>query len=238
MKYTVSRIAATLDHSLLHPTTTGKDIVDGCKLAANYEMASVCVQPSWIPLAASCLKGSPVAVGTVIGFPQGANSTRVKVYEAENALSDGAVELDMVINIGRLLDGDIDYVSEEIRLLNQVAVSGGALLKVIFENDYLDDDSFKIELCKICSEHRVAYSKTSTGYGFVKQDDGSYKSRGATDHDLRLMRQYCAPEVKIKAAGGVRTLDRAIEVLELGVSRIGCTASKAILDEAAGRFED
>ena len=231
MEYTVSQLAATLDHSLLHPTITGKKIEEDCRFADEYQVASVCVQPAWIPLAASCLKGSSVAVGTVIGFPQGANSTRVKVYEAENALSDGALELDMVINIGKLLSGDIAYVSEEIRLLNQVAVSGGGLLKVIFENGFLDDDSLKIELCRICNEHRVAYAKTSTGYAFVKQEGGAYKSYGATDHDLLLMRQHCDPEVQIKAAGGVRTLERAIEVLELGVKRIGCTASKAILDK-------
>ena len=224
-----------IDHSLLHPTMTDRELVDGCRLAREYNVASVCIKPYAVTLACRELAGSDVAVGAVVGFPHGNSRTSVKLQEAQLALSDGARELDMVVNVGKVLGEDWDYVSDEIRLLNDLATSAGGLLKVIFENDYLPDDRFKVQLCRICSEVGVAFAKTSTGYGFVKQPGGGYNYAGATDHDLILMRRSCAPWVQIKAAGGVRTLDDLLRIRDLGVTRVGATATAAMLEEAQRR---
>ena len=228
-------LAKMIDHSLLHPTMTEADLLAGCDLARHYDVASVCIKPYAVTLACQELLGSDVVVGTVVGFPHGNSRTAVKLQEAELAINDGARELDMVVNIGKVLGEEWDYVSDEIRLLNDLATSAGGLLKVIFENDYLSDDRVKIQLCRTCSELGVAFAKTSTSYGFVKQPDGSYNYAGATDYDLALMRRHCAPWVQIKAAGGVRTLDDLLRVRELGVTRVGATATAAILDEARQR---
>ncbi len=181
------------------------------------------------------LAGSAVEVGTVIGFPHGNSRADVKIRETELALVDGATEIDMVVNIGKVLGQDWDYVHAEIQAINTLTTSGGAILKVIFENDYLPADSYKIKLCQICSEIGVAFVKTSSGYGFVKQPNGMYAYAGATDHDLALMRAYSAPAVQVKAAGGVRNLDDLLRVRALGVTRIGATATEAILKAARER---
>jgi deoxyribose-phosphate aldolase len=181
---TLHALAKMIDHSLLHPTMTDRELVDGCTLALRYDVASVCIKPYAVPLARDLLAGSDVVVGTVIGFPHG---------------------------------------------------SSAAVIKLIFENDFLPGDDAKIRLCHLCNEHGVAFAKTSTGYGFVKKAGGGYDYAGATDHDLRLMRRECAPTVQIKAAGGVRTLDDLLRVRALGVTRAGATATAAILDEAARR---
>jgi deoxyribose-phosphate aldolase len=232
---TLHTLAKMIDHSLLHPTMTDRELLDGCALALRYDVASVCIKPCAVLLARDLLAGSGVVVGTVVGFPHGSSATAIKLTEAAQALADGAVELDMVVNVGKALSGDWAYVSEEIRLANELTASGGGLLKLIFENDYLPDDEHKIRLCHLCNEHGVAYAKTSTGYGFVKQPDSAYSYAGATDHDLRLMRRECWPSVQIKAAGGVRTLDDLLRVRALGVTRAGATATAAILDEAKRR---
>ncbi|MEA3334398.1 MAG: deoxyribose-phosphate aldolase [Chloroflexota bacterium] len=234
-KPTLHSIAKMIDHSLLHPTMTDQELTAGCRLALHHNVASVCIKPYAVPLASNLLKGSDVAVGTVIGFPHGNSQPAVKLLEAERALSDGATELDMVVNIGKVLSSDWNAVSGEIRLINELVTSNGALLKVIFENDFLPQDEFKVHLCHLCSEHGVAFVKTSTGYGFVKGDDGRYSYQGATDHDLALMRRESAPEVRVKAAGGVRTLDDLLRVRTLGVTRVGATATEAILAEARAR---
>jgi deoxyribose-phosphate aldolase len=223
-----------IDHSLLHPTMTDADIRKGCELARQYDVATACVKPYSIPLAREVLSGSSVGVCPVIGFPHGTSTTAIKVREAEEAAGAGGTEIDMVINVGKALGGDWTYVAGEIKAINNVVVKNGAILKVIFENDYLQDSQI-IRLCAICSEIGVAFVKTSTGYGFVKQPDGSYNYKGATIPHLKLMRQHSAPGVQIKAAGGVRTLDDLILVRSLGVSRIGATATAAILDEARKR---
>ena len=228
-------IAKMIDHSLLHPTMTDQELVDGCRVALKHDVASVCIKPYAVPMAKDLLAGSDVRVGTVISFPHGNSRVAVKLYEAEQALADGAVELDVVVNLGKVLSRDWAYVSDEIRALNAFTVSRGALLKVIFENDYLADDAFKIKLCEICSEHAVAFVKTSTGYGFVKRENGMYSYAGATDHDLALMRANSVPSVQVKAAGGVRTLDDVLRVKALGVTRVGATATEAILAEAKKR---
>jgi len=232
---TVHDLAKMIDHSLLHPTMTDSDIAAGCRLAREYDVATACVKPYAIELAKEILAGSDVGVCPVIGFPHGNSTTAVKLHEAEVAAIAGGIEIDAVINIGKALGGDWNYVRHEVREINQAVTAHGAILKVIFENDYLHDEHI-IRLCEICSEAEVAFVKTSTGYGFVKQPDGSYNYQGATDHHLRLMREHSAPSVQIKAAGGVRTLDDLLRVRSLGVTRVGATATKAMLDEAKQRF--
>lgn len=227
-----------IDHSILHPTMTDQDLIDGCKLAREYNVASVCVKPYGVKKAAELLSGSDVLVGCVIGFPHGHSSTEVKVYETEAAIRDGAVEIDMVINIGKALGGDWDYVEEELKTLAAVTKKHNAILKVIFENDYMPDDDHKIRLCEICSRVKVDYVKTSSGYGFVKGADGKYSYDGATAHDIALMRKHSGPEVKVKAAGGIRTLDDMIKLADLGATRVGATATAQILGEAKERFKD
>jgi deoxyribose-phosphate aldolase len=231
---TLRELAKMIDHSLLHPTMTDNDVRAGCELARRHDVATACVKPYSIPLAVEVLDGSDVAVCPVIGFPHGNSTTAIKVAEAEAAVAAGGTEIDMVTNVGKALGGDWDYVTAEIRAINEAVTTRGAILKVIFENDYLEDGHI-IRLCGICSECGVAFVKTSTGYGFVKQDDGRYAYRGATPRDLTLMRRHCDPAVQIKAAGGVRTLDDLLRVRALGVTRIGATATEAILDEARRR---
>ena len=231
---TVSEIAKMIDHSLLHPTMTDDQIKKGCDLARKYKVATVCVKPYSVPMARTCLSGSDVGVCSVIGFPHGNSHPSIKAGEAELAIAEGASEIDMVVNIGKVLGENWDYVSDEIKIINDACVSRKALLKVIFENDYLEDGHI-VRLCEICSEHSVAFAKTSTGYGFVKQPDGSYSYKGAIKHHLELMRRHCKPQVQIKAAGGVRSLDDLLLVRALGVSRVGATATQAILEEAQKR---
>jgi deoxyribose-phosphate aldolase len=228
-------IAKLIDHSLLHPTLTDQDLDAGCRLALKHDVASVCIKPYAVPLARRLLDGSDVKVGTVVGFPHGNSHIEIKVKEAELALSDGATEIDLVVNIGKTLSRDWSYLTDEVRAINETVIRHGGLLKVIFENDYLTDDEYKLQLSEICNNVSVAFAKTSTGYGFVKRDDGSYSYRGATDHDLRLMRRACRPSIQIKAAGGVRTLDDILRVQALGVTRVGATATEAILTEAKNR---
>ena len=222
-------IAKMIDHSLLHPTMDDGTLKEGIDLAKKYNVASVCIKPYAVKMAADLLKDSDVMVGTVIGFPHGNSKVEVKVFETERALEDGAVEIDMVVNSGKVLSGDWDYVDGEIGAIAAVTKKQGAALKVIFENDFLPEDSYKIKLCEICSKHKVEFVKTSTGYGFVKQSDGSYNYKGATVHDLKLMRQHADPAVQVKAAGGIRTLEDTLKVRELGVTRIGATATEKIL---------
>ncbi len=232
---TVHELAKMIDHSLLHPTMTDAQVADGCRLARRYDVATACVKPYAIGMAREILAGSDVGVCPVIAFPHGNSCTAIKVKEAEAAARAGGIEIDAVVNIGKALSGEWTYVRDEIRAINEVVVANGATLKAIFENDYLEDDHI-IRLCEICSEAGVAFVKTSTGYGFVKQPDGSYNYKGATDHHLRLMREHCPPSVQIKAAGGVRTLDDLLRVRALGVTRVGATATEAILEAAKQRF--
>ena len=229
-----SEIAKMIDHSLLHPTMDDRALKEGIELARRYHVASVCIKPYAVRMAAEMLKGSDVMVCTVIGFPHGNSRVDVKVFEAERAIDDGAVEIDMVVNTGKVLSEDWDYVYDEIAAIAGVTKKHGATLKVIFENDFLPEDTFKIKLCEICSGLQVEFIKTSTGYGFVKQEDGTYHYKGATPHDLVLMRRHASPEVQVKAAGGIRTLEDTLKVRELGVTRIGATATESILNAVDG----
>jgi deoxyribose-phosphate aldolase len=232
----VQELAKMIDHSLLHPTITDEGLKEGCGIAAKYGVATVCVKPYAVRQAADLLRGSDVFVCAVVGFPHGNSSVEVKVAETEQVCRDGAKEADMVVNIGKVLGGDWSYVEEEIRSILNACHAHGAILKVIFENDFLPKDEFKIRLCEICSRLKTEFVKTSTGYGFVQGPDRKYSYRGATDHDLRLMRKHCAPFVRLKAAGGIRTLDDLLRVKAMGASRIGASATVPILEEARARF--
>ncbi len=229
-------LAKMIDHSLLHPTLSDADLKKGCELAKAYDVASVCIKPYAVKQAVEWLQGSDVLVGTVIGFPQGNSSINIKVAETDQACKDGAVEIDMVVNIGKVISEDWDYIDKEIGAINENCKSHGAILKVIFENDFLSEDKHKIKLCEICSKHKVGFVKTSTGYGMVKGADGKYGYQGATEHDLKLMRENSADEVQVKAAGGVRTVDDMLKVQALGVTRIGASATKTMLDAAAEKY--
>jgi len=212
-------IAGMIDHSLLNPTLTRVQLEDGCRLARAYDVASVCILPYALARCAELLAGSDVRASTTIGFPHGGNATAVKIAEAEQALRDGGEELDMVVNISRVLGGDWDPVTREIEAVTTATHAAGRKVKVIFENCYLEDEH-KIRLCEICGELNVDWVKTSTGYG----------TGGATDDDLRLMRTHSPEHVQVKAAGGVRTLDRLIEVRSIGVTRVGASGTAVILD--------
>ena len=231
MKYTYSELAKMIDHSLLHPTMTDQELKDGCELAARYGVASVCIKPYAVKRAVELLRDTGVAVGAVVGFPHGSGATEVKRFETEVACRDGATEIDMVINVGKALSGDWSFVEADIRAVCDVAHKHKAIVKVIFENDFLPNDEIKVQLCKICERAGADFVKTSTGFGFVKQPDGKYNYKGATEHDLKLMRANSSAGMQVKAAGGVRDLDGLMRVRDLGGTRCGATATAAILDE-------
>lgn len=231
MKYSYTELAKMIDHALLHPTMTDAEAVSGCNMAVEYDIATVCVKPYWVPRAAEILAGKDVVVSCVIGFPAGNSATEVKRYETQIACQAGAREIDMVINVAKALEGDWDYLETEIRVIAEEAHRHGAKLKVIFENDYLPSDAIKIKLCEVSARAGADWVKTSTGFGLVKQADGQLITKGATEHDLRLMRQHSPAQVQVKASGGIRDLDGLILVRDLGCTRLGTSATKAILDE-------
>ncbi|HKK66478.1 MAG TPA: deoxyribose-phosphate aldolase [Clostridia bacterium] len=231
MATTVRELAQMIDHSLLHPTMDDAALQSGCALAQKYATASVCIKPYAVKTAAELLAGSTVKVGTVCGFPHGNSSSDIKAVEAQRAIEDGAEEVDMVINIGKALSGEWDFVRREIALLNKTVTEGGAILKVIFENDFLEEAQI-VKLCDICSQEGAAFIKTSTGFGFTKRENGMYAYDGATLHDLKLMLQHAAPGVQVKAAGGIRSLEDLLRVKALGVTRVGATATAGMLDRA------
>lgn len=228
-------LARMIDHSALHPTMTDRDLEEGIAIARDWGCASICIKPYAVALARERLRGTATAVGTVIGFPHGNSAIGIKVAETVRAVAEGATEIDMVVNVGKVLSGDWGYVQAEIAEINAAARSGGALLKVIFENDFLTDEPI-IRLCRVCTAVGVAFVKTSTGYGFVKRQGGGYDYQGATDAHLRLMVANVGAGVQVKAAGGVRTLDDLLRVRALGVTRAGASATTAILGEAARRL--
>jgi deoxyribose-phosphate aldolase len=236
MNQKVYDLAKMIDHSILHPTLTDDDLRRECEVAKKYHVASVCVKPYAVKLAAELLKNTDVLVGCVIGFPAGNSAVDVKVYEAINACKEGAVEIDMVINIGKALQGDWAYIENEIESVTDACHINGAIVKVIFETDYVTKKEDLIQLCRISTQAGADYVKTSTGFGFVKGSDGKYSYTGATIPNIELMRKSVGPEVKIKAAGGVRTLDALLAVREAGCSRCGATATAAIMEEAFKRF--
>jgi deoxyribose-phosphate aldolase len=224
--YTYEQIAKMIDHSLLNPTLTVEDLERGIRVALDYDVGSVCIMPYYLKRCAGLLAGSTVRASTTIGFPHGGHTTAVKVAEAVQALDDGGEELDVVVNVSQVLSGDWEYVRAGLKAVIDVTHERGQKVKVIFENCYLNDEQ-KIRLCQICGELRADWVKTSTGYG----------TGGATDADLALMRKHSPPQVQVKAAGGVRTLDRLLEVRALGVTRVGATRTVTMLDECKQRLE-
>lgn len=225
MAYTYLQIAKMIDHSLLNQVLTDQELEAGCRLAREYDVASACIKPYYLKRCAELLAGSTVAASTVIGFPHGGNTTAIKLAEAQQALRDGGTELDMVVNIGKVLSEEWGYVREDIRAVVDVTHQGGAIVKVIFENCFLQD-KHKLRLCEICAETGADFAKTSTGYG----------SGGATIDDLKLMRANLPAHIRVKAAGGVRTLDALLEVREIGVARAGATQTARMLDECKKRL--
>ena len=225
MDYTYSDMAKMIDHSLLNPTFTVDDLERGIQLALDYDVASVCIMPYYLRRCAELLRGSRVNASTTIGFPHGGHTTAVKLAEARQALAEGCQELDLVVNISKVLSGDWAYVSADVSSVIEAAHAAGQQVKVIFENCYLNDAQ-KIRLCEICGELRADWVKTSTGYG----------SGGATMEDLALMRRHSPEYVQVKAAGGVRDLDALLRVRALGVTRVGATRTAAMLDECRRRL--
>jgi deoxyribose-phosphate aldolase len=217
-------IARMIDHSLLKPTLTADELEEGIGIALRYEVASVCILPYYLRRCADLLGGSGVKASTTIGFPHGGHSTAIKVAEARQALADGGEELDMVVNLSQVLSGNWDYVRADIAAVIETVHERGQRVKVIFENCYLNDGQ-KVRLCEISGELQADWVKTSTGYG----------SGGATMEDLKLMRHHSPPHVQVKAAGGIRDLDTQLAVRALGVTRIGCTRTVEILEEAKRR---
>ena len=227
MAITPHDIAKMLDHSTLQPFLTEEDIRKGCELALKYDCASVCARPCDVPILAEMLKGSDVKVCTVIGFPHGSHETAIKVAEAKLALEEGCTELDMVINIGKMIAGDTLYVKNEIKLLADLAHAHGAILKVILETCYLTDEQ-KITCCKLAEEAGADFVKTSTGYG----------SKGCTIDDLKLMRAAVSANVRVKGSGGIRDLDTVLSARAVGASRCGVSATAAIMAEAEKRYAE
>jgi len=215
-------IAASIDHTLLRPDATAADIRKICKEARQYNFASVCVNPYWVPLVAAELAGSPVKVCTVVGFPLGANATAIKVAETEAAIRVGAQEIDMVINIGELRGGNYDAVREDIRAVVNAAHQGGAIVKVILETALLDDNQ-KAIACTLSKLAGAEFVKTSTGFG----------PHGATVHDVALMRQVVGADMGVKASGGIRTLEDLKSMAAAGATRIGASASVKIVEATA-----
>jgi deoxyribose-phosphate aldolase len=227
-----------LDHAILQPFYTEREMRDEMEGLKKYPIASVCIKPYAIPLAVETVKGTPIGVGTVIGFPHGASVPEVKALETKIAIQQGASEIDMVVNYGKAIGGHWADVRRDIQAVLEVVRGEGSLLKVIFESGLIPSDEIKIGLCGICSELKVDFVKTSTGFGFAKKQDGSMASTGATDHDLQLMRKHCAAGVQVKASGGMRSLDDVLRVIPLGVTRIGTTSTHAIMSQLQARMEN
>jgi deoxyribose-phosphate aldolase len=223
---TYAEIAKMIDHSLLQPVLTTRELEQGIDLAIRYDVASVCILPYYLRRCAERLAGTTVKASTTIGFPHGGHCTATKVAEAKRALDDGGEELDMVVNISQVLSGAWDYVRDDIGAVVETAHARGKKVKVIFENCFLKDEH-KIRLCQICGELRADWVKTSTGYG----------NTGATLPDLELMRKHSPPHVQVKAAGGVRDYDTLLAVRAIGVTRVGASRTAEILDDCAKRLE-
>lgn len=241
--FTYQEIAGMIDHALLNPALADEELLSGCRLADHYGVATVCVKPCDVERAAKLLESSKTEVCTVIGFPHGANLTEVKVMEAQKACNSGASEVDMVINTGKVMSGDWQYVEQDIHAVCETAHCSNAKLKVIFENDYLRNgggglsgDELKRKLCQICENAKADWVKTSTGFGYARQMDGTMATLGATREDVTLMVDACTNGTQVKAAGGVKNLSNLLHMRKIGATRIGTSATKKILDECRERL--
>jgi len=222
-KYTLRKVAKTIDHSTLGPAMSLAEVKAGCEIALKYDVASVCCKPADVKFVSEILKGSDVLVGTVVGFPHGSSTTESKVFETKQAVADGAVEIDVVINIGHLKSGKVEEVQNEI--VEVVKAANGKQVKVILENAYLTDEE-KVIACKLVEAAGADYVKTSTGFA----------PTGATLADVKLMRATCSPKVKVKSAGGVKTLEQLLEFLDAGIDRSGSSSTASILDEFISKY--
>lgn len=225
----MNSIVSMIDHAVLQPAQHDDDVRTACELCDRLQVASICVKPSHVPLAAECLADSKVLVSTVIGFPHGGTTTATKVSETVEACQAGAREVDMVVNLGKVFAGDWDYVAQDIRAVVDAARANGAITKVIFETGLLDDAQ-KIKLCELSEAAGAAFVKTSTGFGYVKANDGHMAGTGATEHDIALMRKHTSPAIAVKASGGVRSYADAKRFVELGATRLGTSSTQAIAD--------
>jgi len=230
------KVAKMVDHSLLHPAMTDQEFEEECQVALKCNVGAVCVKPYHTKRAAELMAGTDIIVSAVIAFPHGNSTIDIKLAEARQVIEDGATEVDYVINIGKAIGGDWAYVDEEIRRVDALCKSYGAILKVIFENDMLTSDEQKIKLCKICSKYKVGFVKTSTGYCYQKDAEGKFYFVGATHHDLMLMRTYTDPDVEVKAAGAVSTLEPMLEAYQLGATRFGLKGVQKIVEDAKIKF--
>ena len=218
--YTLEQVAKTIDHSILKPDFTYADVEAGAALALKFNTASYCIRPMDVAVAAKALAGSTVRVCTVIGFPHGSTTTAVKAFETADAIKNGAVEIDMVINVSALLSGDYEFVEQDIRAVVEVAHAAGASVKVIFETAFLNDELI-VKACELTERAGADYVKTSTGFA----------SEGATLHNVKLMKATVGDRLKVKSSGGVRTLDQLIDYMDAGVTRSGCSATAQVLEE-------
>lgn len=230
-----SELVGLFDHAILQPTVTDEQMLLQLQSLRRFPLASVCLKPYAVRMGVEALHGTAIAVGTVIGFPHGSPLPEIKAAEAAAAFRDGARDVDMVVNVGKVLSNDWEYVYSDIGSVLAVARRHGGTIKVIFETDFLTQDEHKIRLCEICSDLSVDYVKTSTGFGFVKHGE-NYSYAGATEHDVQLMRRYSSPSVGVKPSGGIRTLDHVLRLVELGASRIGTASTESIYEEALLRY--
>jgi deoxyribose-phosphate aldolase len=231
-------VVSLIDHAVLSPTQTDADLRDACAMCVKVGTASVCVKPYMVPLAAELLAGSSVVPSTVIGFPHGGSTTGAKVRETEVACADGAREVDMVANIGRVIQGDWQSVADDIRAVVEAASAAGVITKVIFETGLLPNDDLKIQLCEISEEAGAAFVKTSTGFGYVKNADGAMQATGATEHDIKLMRAHVSENVQVKASGGIRNYADAVKFVQLGATRLGTSGTQAIWQGEQGQHAE
>ena len=231
-------VVSLIDHAVLSPTQTDADLRDACQMCIEVGTASVCVKPARLPLAVELLAGSQVRPSTVIGFPHGGTTTASKIHETEIACRQGAREVDMVVNIAKVIEQDWEYVAKDIRGVVETAAAAGVITKVIFETGLLPSDELKIRLCEICEESGAAFVKTSTGFGYVKDADGSLQPTGATEHDIKLMRSRISEKVQVKASGGIRSYADAQKFVELGATRIGTSGTMAIWQGEQGQHTE
>ena len=227
-------IVSLIDHAVLQPTQTDAELRAACEMCARLHVASVCVKPSMVSLASELLAGSSVATSTVIGFPHGGTTTACKVRETEVACGQGATEVDMVLNLGRVLAENWPFVGDDIRAVVETASAAGALTKVIFETGLLPDDGLKIRLCELSEQAGAAFVKTSTGFGHLRDKNGMLRATGATEHDVRLLRRHVSAKVQVKASGGIRTWDDARRFVALGATRLGTSSTLAIAQGEQG----
>ena len=224
--YTLEQVAKTIDHSILKPDFTYADVAAGAELALKYNTASYCIRPMDVAAAAKALAGSTVNVCTVIGFPHGSTTTATKAFETKDAITNGAVEIDMVMNVSAMLSGDFDFVEQDIRAVVEIAHAAGASVKVIFETAFLNDEQI-VKACELTEQAGADYVKTSTGFA----------SEGATTHNVALMKKTVGDRLKVKSSGGVRTLDQLIDYMDIGVTRSGCSATAQVLEEFISKAE-